>query len=357
MFYISLLVVALYALVLLYGEARWLFRGRKLSDRLSEKSLSLIVACRDEAERLPALLSSIEPQMRYIDQLVFASDNSTDGTFMVLQSFAKKHGEKVVVFETRGEGKKNALSEAVAKAEGEYLVFTDGDCVLNPSYFRELRRLLATRAGCDLAVGSVRYAVGGSLFGRLQTLEFASLQASTAYTLAGGFPIMCNGANLVCRRDLWLLAQSHLHSEQPSGDDIFLLHFAKKQNKNIVYFSSSKSIVETYPEPTLKGFLEQRKRWASKSGSYRDLPTIIVACLVLLANLLVAASLCLCPFLPKMLWVFAIKFAADTAILLPFLAYSRQLRLGVYILPLSVVYPFYIVYAAAGGLLGSFRWK
>lgn len=357
MFYISLLIVALYALVLLYGEAIWLFREKKLSERLSEKTLSLIVACRDEAEYLPTLLDSIEPQMHHIDQLIFASDNSTDATFEILQEFAKKHGEKVLVFETLGEGKKNALREAVAKANGEYLVFTDGDSALNPSHFRELRRLLATKSDCDLAVGSVRYAKSKSLFGKLQALEFASLQASTAYTLAGGFPIMCNGADLVCKRDLWLSAQSHLHSEQPSGDDVFLLHFAKKQNKKIVYFASDRGIVETYPKPTLKGFLEQRKRWVSKSGGYRDLPTILVACLVLLANLLVALSVYLSPFVPKMFWVFAVKLVADTAILLPFLSYSRQLRLWIYILPLSIIYPFYIVYVSISGLFGSFRWK
>ena len=344
---------------LIYSEAYWLLHRKKKTNNTTfiqkEYSLTLIVACRNEEHRLPQLLSSITKQIDDIDQIIIVSDHSHDSTYELLLQFAQTN-TKAIVFESLAEGKKNALKEAVTKASSEYIIFTDGDCILPPKYFKATKEFIANNP-IDLAIGSVRYTECHSFFEQLQALEFASLQATTAYFTMCNHPIMCNGANLLCRKSIWEAAKEHLHTEQPSGDDIFLLHFVKKIGGKIGYLQSKECIVETFPKTTIKEFFEQRKRWASKSGSYSDRLTIFIACLVLAVNICVAICILLSPIIYSLQIIPAIKILIDTLIILPFLYHIGQIKLARHIIVLSVAYPFYIIYSALGGMLGVAKWK
>ena len=356
MFLIFAIILALYTLFVISCITAWIRYKPQINESVGiEPSLSLVVCCKNEATALPRLLSSIAVQIDDIDEIIFASDHSTDTTFDILQEFALRH-RNIKVFQTDGYGKKNALREAIARSTSQYILCTDADCVLGRHYFELVRRCLSTDQ-VDLMIGGVKYIDNHTLFGRFQALEFSSLAATTMCATLGKFPIMCNGANLAFSRRIWDKAQNRLVEAEASGDDIFLLHYIKKIKSRVVYLKDIDGFVETLSADTLHAFYNQRKRWTSKIRSYTDVQTIFVALLVALTSIAMAISMMATIFDSKFILLWVIKLVIDSALLIPFLLFSQQRYLIGYIPFLSVIYPFYIIMTVLGGLFGKFRWK
>jgi biofilm PGA synthesis N-glycosyltransferase PgaC len=85
-------------------------------------SISIVIAARNEAHRLPArLINLLGLEYPGIRQIIVVSDGSTDGTGDVLRRFAAA----VDVVSIEAAGKAAALNAGVAAATGELLVFAD----------------------------------------------------------------------------------------------------------------------------------------------------------------------------------------------------------------------------------------
>lgn len=353
------LFVGIYTLMIAAFAIGWL-RTPHFDKKMPIKTpVSLVVCCKNEAENLPRLLASIARQTHADFEVVFANDHSTDGTAKILDEFCQKHAF-AHYFETVGDGKKNALREAVGKASHDIVACTDADCTLQPEHLQTIADFFAANDP-DLLIGGVRMAHNGTLFQQLQALEFASLAASTAGACGANAPIMCNGANLAFKKQVWQACSDQLHDSTPSGDDLFLLHAVKKMGGKIAFLKSENAVVTTQPQTTLGRFVRQRARWSSKATAYTDLATIAVACVVLGVSLLILADFIgifwqfatLIPFLVA----FGAKFAIDTAFLAVFLPFTQQRRLLLHTPLLSAIYPIYIAYAALRGLTGKVQWK
>jgi len=98
--------------------------------------VSIVIAARNEAARLPAridnLLALQYPANRR--QIIVVSDGSTDGTLAALSRF----GNAVETVDVPACGKAAALNAGVARATGEFLVFTDARQMFAPDAVREL---------------------------------------------------------------------------------------------------------------------------------------------------------------------------------------------------------------------------
>ncbi|MBR1381788.1 MAG: hypothetical protein IJ554_04875, partial [Paludibacteraceae bacterium] len=122
-----------------------------------------------------------------------------------------------------GKGKKFALSKLIHGTDTEYLWLHDDDIV----------RPQASRGECklkkedpDLIILPLRMESENakpSLLEQLQIAEYAAIQELTMRTAKKNQAIMCSGANLIVRREVWLECENELHPEIPSGDDMFLL--------------------------------------------------------------------------------------------------------------------------------------
>lgn len=73
-------------------------------------------------------------------QILVASDNSTDSTNSIVESFIKKHPERNIVLYCSKEhkGKTNAQNEAQKKATGEILVLTDANTILRLDAIKQM---------------------------------------------------------------------------------------------------------------------------------------------------------------------------------------------------------------------------
>jgi len=178
---------------------------------------------------------------------------------------------------------------------------------------------------------------GNSLLEKLQIAEYAAIQELTMQTAKRGRAVMCSGANLLVNREEWLKSWPDLHSEIPSGDDMFLLESFRRRGLRIMALDRPDLTATIQAVPNLRALLRQRMRWAGKASHYTDRYIIRYGALVLLANLLQLV----CPL------VLLVKFPMEYRLIK-----KRDPKVSFAIaLILEIVYPFYILLCIFGGCL------
>jgi len=146
------LLLVLYAYVgypLLLLVVSW-FRSRPVDRREAPFPVTFIITAHDEeqqiAEKLDNTLALDYPRDRL--QILVASDGSTDRTDDIVRSYVGRGVQLVPVAERKG--KENAQREAIARATGLVLVFSDAGTRLDPGGLRKI-----VRSFSDPSVGCV----------------------------------------------------------------------------------------------------------------------------------------------------------------------------------------------------------
>ena len=113
----------------------------------------------------------------------------------------------------------------------------------------------------------VTYFEETSLFERMQTLEFYSLIGTGAAFIGNKRASTCNGANLAYRKDVFYEVGGFKGIDDlASGDDELLLQkVAERYPGEIGFLKLYDAVVFTHAKHTLQSFIQQRRRWASKS--------------------------------------------------------------------------------------------
>jgi len=271
--------------------------------------VSLIVSCRDEEKNLPSLMSDISGQTYSSDlfELIIIDDNSSDTTFKVASGFNKIKNLKV--FRNEGTGKKTAIKAGVKASAGTLVITADADCRMGKDWLKAIVSFHHEN-DTEMIICPVKLDSGRGFFHRFQELEFLSLQGITAGTASVGDPVMCNGANLAFLKKTYLKYSYNMHDELVSGDDVFLLHSIKRESGNrIKWLETGAVMVITCASETIHSFIRQRARWISKTGSYSDRSTKILAIVTFVTILVQLLLLVFGLFCPGLLWVFAVFFA------------------------------------------------
>lgn len=342
-----LLVYAALIIAFVIGWRRIPFFEAEKKDE-SDFKLSIVVTCRNEEKNLPALLKCFKNQSFENFELIIVNDHSSDGTFSILTNSSL---QQLKTINATAYGKKAALAEGINAATGELIVTTDADCVFGNDWLSAIAAYYSLHKP-DLIIGPVVMTNGKNIFENLQSVEFSSLVGSTAGAVGMNHPIMCNGANLAFKKEIWLQANDALHHQVASGDDIFLLQFVKRQKGKIGYLKSKKAKVITVPQPTLKEFIRQRTRWTGKSVFYTDFDTIFTAVTVL--GISIAEIFFLFYNIQLFLLIFSVKLLVDF-IFFGAIKHFFLSRFNIFqFFLLSVAYPFYVCFTV---FLSLFRNK
>ena len=249
-------------------------------------------------------------------------------------------------------GKKHALSKIIHDAKSEYVWLHDDDVELPlavkepnltfPKWKEQNADLIILPLRMESSFPSGRDGVGLSLLEQLQIAEYAAIQELTMRTAKRGKAVMCSGANLIVRREVWLACEAELHPEIPSGDDMFLLEAVKRHGYKIGVIDEPDYTAIVRPLTSWKAFWQQRMRWAGKAPKYTNRDIRRCGALVVTANILQI----LCPL------IILIKFPIEFSLIK-----KREPQTSWLVaLLLEIVYPIYMLIAFLGGLLRTNRW-
>jgi cellulose synthase/poly-beta-1,6-N-acetylglucosamine synthase-like glycosyltransferase len=338
-----------------------------LTNEKPKTTFSIIVPFRNEAKNLPKLLLSFS-ELNYPKELleiILIDDFSTDASEKIFNQWRIENGKiETTLLENlklSNSPKKDAITRAIPIVKNEWIVTTDGDCEVPKNWLLTLDNFIQ-KNNSEMVVSPVVYKTKNNWFHYFQQLDMLSLQGTTIGSFGINKPFMCNGANFAYTKKLFnTLGGFGGINERASGDDVFLLQKAVKDNPNKVhYLKNTCSMVTTKPENDLYKLLMQRVRWASKTTGYSNAYAKLLAVVVLLMNVSLAFCLGLifCDIIDWkiILFVFIIKYIVDYILLFK----SNQfLRNGKFLFPLasSLIYPIFVTIVGIYSLFGTYTWK
>ncbi|MEO5501330.1 MAG: glycosyltransferase [Ginsengibacter sp.] len=337
--------------------------------------ISIIIAARNEEKNIGGCLKSIinqtYPQERF--EIIVTDDHSTDDTASIVKSFEKTN---IVLLQladfidkkSLNSYKKKSIETALKVAKGDLIVTTDADCIVQTKWLETIADFYIERQHVFIAM-PVSYSIpeNGSFSKRFfyifQSLDFMTLQGITGASVSKGFHNMCNGANLAYeKKDFYAVNGFEGIDEIASGDDMLLMDKIQKAFPDkIGYLKSADVIVTTNPAETVREFLNQRIRWASKADRYTDKKITAVLLLVYLLNAWLF-TLAIASFfsMNALYWLIAgvvVKIIFELLFLFPVARFFKNKKLLWWFIPAQ---PFHIVYTIVAGWLGkfgSYRWK
>lgn len=284
--------------------------------------ISVLIPARNEAENIGACIESILNQNYpcHLYEIIVLDDHSEDETPDWVRLFQVQctnlHLLQLADFVKEGETqsfKKKAIEVGIQHASGELIVTTDGDCVVQPQWLRLIASFYEAK-DLKFIAAPVNFHQEKNPLERFQSLDFMGMMGVAGAGIQRKFMRMCNGANLAYRRSVFFEVNGFEGIDDlASGDDMLLMQkVAERYPDSIGYLKNPAATTFTEAKPTLKAFLNQRIRWSTKSGSYREsLVTVILAavfffcCNIILSGLLFplfgfwAIGIFLCSMLTK----------------------------------------------------------
>ena len=338
----------------------------KPKDQLLQTKVSVLVAARNEAENIAKTIDALIAQ-RYdkaLTELIFIDDHSTDHTAEIISSYADRGVQLIRLNEDQplNSYKKKAIQTAIAQATGTLMVTTDADCRMGPEWLNTIVSFYETYK-YKMISSPVAYFEEKSFFERAQTLEFLYLIGLGASTIGNKKPSTCNGANLAYEREAFYEVGGFKGIDDlASGDDELLLHkMAAKYEGNIGFLKNEDAVVYTHPKATLKEFIQQRKRWASKSTRYKNKSIIVLGVCIWLFNLSILINIGVGLFIGFYFKLALLQLLAKMLVECLFLydvtTFAKRKSLLILLPVLNVLHILYIVYIGVAGNTGKYNWK
>ena len=105
--------------------------------------ISILLATYNWPQALKLCLESLATQTDHNFEIIIADDGSTDSTKQVIDAFKASHPTPITHLwqDDQGFRKTKILNQAIATAKGDYLVFLDGDCIVQPDFVMRHRML------------------------------------------------------------------------------------------------------------------------------------------------------------------------------------------------------------------------
>lgn len=379
-FLISLLLLLFYSGLILFYRNSWVnteefnFSGNSVSQPLP--FISVIIAARNEEQSIAACLKSVSEQTYPLNlfEVILVDDHSTDHTVEIATSLrilnlTILHLKDYVASEKLNAYKKAAIDAAISASNGDLIVTTDADCCVKENWLQTIGSFYTQFQPVFIAspVAYVDSMPSDSwplkFLKTFQILDFLSLQGITGASVNKEFHNMCNGANLAYTRQAFLEVNGFEGiSDIASGDDMLLMHKIQKRFPGkIAFLKSNDVIVTTQPAFSLKEFMDQRIRWASKADRYTDRKITTVLALVYIFNLWIlivaAMSLFSVSYIYLLLILLLAKSAVELVFMFPVARFFNKQNVLWWFVPAQ---PFHIIYTVVAGWLGkfgSYYWK
>lgn len=370
-FFICFLLTLAYVTLMLVYRHGWDRQAYfKAGDAKHATRVSIIIPARNEAENinscLRSLLSQSYPQDLY--EIIVVDDFSEDKTVDAVSAFAAPNvrclrlADYVNADETINAYKKRALTTGISQSTAELVITTDADCWAGWDWLTTMVTHYE-KYGPVMIIGPVSIDCNNTILQRFQSIDFMGMQGITGAAQQLKLGNMANGANLAFSKAAFEAVGGYAGTEHlASGDDYLLM--VKMQERypgKLAYLKSKEAIMHTAPQHSWADFLQQRIRWASKSGKYKDHKLTAILSLVYLFNFAIAAMFVAGLFnfsyfligAGMLCW----KIISELIFLFPVSGFfNKRGQLFIF----TLLQPFHIVYIISAGFLGFigiYKWK
>ncbi|WP_259066280.1 glycosyltransferase [Mucilaginibacter sp. X4EP1] len=328
--------------------------------------VTILIAARNEEEKIHLTIEDILAQdyPKHLTEIIIADDHSTDRTSVIISSYADRGVKLLQMNEDKplNSYKKKAIAKAIDLSTGDLMVATDADCRMGNKWLSTVVGYFEMHNPVMIS-SPVSYFEEKSLFERMQSLEFYSLIATGAAFIGNGHASTCNGANLAYRKDVFYKVGGFKGIDDlASGDDELLLQkVAAQYPGKIGFLKLYDAIVFTHAKPNLKEFLQQRRRWASKSVKYKDKKVVALVVGLWLFYVSVGLNLLGGLLSYRFLEVFAIQFVlmyfTELIMLWPVTQFFKRQKLLSLLIISIPLYTVYFIYIGMIGNKGKYAWK
>ena len=332
--------------------------------------ISVVIPARNEAYNIGACIESVLAQKYPVGlfEVIVVDDHSEDDTANVVSGYADRNvrcirlADHLEPDKKINAYKKAAIAAGIAASKGALIVTTDADCIAPNEWLMHIAAIYEQQNPV-MIVAPVIYSSERNVAGIFQLIDFMSMQGITAAAHALKLGGMSNGANLAFSKAAYEAVRGYEGIDHlASGDDLLLM---MKVNKSfpgrIAYLKSPNAIVSTAPQPDWRSFLQQRIRWASKSGKYNDPRLTAILVFVYLFNfsfvVLVVAGILDHSIFYIAGGMLVIKIIVEFLLLLPVARFFKDKWTLWYFPFLQPLHILYIVLAGFLGFFGGYKWK
>ena len=264
--YILELLVICYSLLIfsiIYGS----FLKSKKKKFKEPIPISVIVAIRNGENSLPNLIKDLSRQ-KYNGEIEFilVDDESKDNTKRIIKNFIIN--DKRFRYQTSLNGsnelrlKKRALDAGIKIAKFEWLLFTDVDCRISPSWIENMSSYFCNEN--DYIIGNSEVNSNKSLVSIFQSIDYFLLMMSARGAANLNHAWACTGQNHAYRKSLYKkIGGFYKIRKNLQGDDSLFLNICKKWgNIKITFADFRECHVKARVENKWLNLLSQRTRWA-----------------------------------------------------------------------------------------------
>lgn len=335
----------------------------------SHPFISVVIAARNEAAYITQCLTGLTQQTypsTHFEVLV-VNDESTDQTAQLVESFAQQHPHIRLLNVNQQfpqmAAKKRPMSVGIHHAQGEWIVTTDADCQVPPTWLEHLTPHMQNDTDVIIGFSQIKTAQDPlTCFEKLQGCDFLSLMSAAAGSANWGYPLAATGQNFAYRKSLFNRIGGFTKvSHRPSGDDVLLLQlFRKNTTHKMVFASDPKTFVSTHRPETPRSFWRQRKRWASNAAFQIRLNPIFFAYILIVfgTHALIPISFLIQPktyLIPLTCWL--VKALIDWLVISKGAHTFKRTDL-LWVWPIwEILQPIYIFLIGLTGTLGDIKWK
>lgn len=367
--YFSIFLTIIYVFVVATFIRGWAKLERfKTNENKPKTKVSVLIAARNEELLIGKTIDDIlgqnyDPSLM---EVIIIDDHSTDNTSKIISSYAKDGVKLITLNEANALNsyKKKAIQTAINTTTGKLIITTDADCRMGPNWLKTIVNCYETR-GYKMISSPVAYFEEKSFFERLQTLEFSYLIGLGASTIGNNNPSTCNGANLAYEKDAFFEVGGFTGIDDvASGDDELLLHkMSAMYDHKIGFLKNTDAIVYTHAKPTISEFIQQRKRWASKTTKYKDKVVLILGASLWLFNLSILINALLAIIFPEgeslkfLLIQLSLKVLIEFIFLFDVTNFFKRKQLLVLLPILNIPHILYFIYIGILGNSGKYSWK
>lgn len=347
-----------FTIATLYGFYKLKYKKSELSTSIDR--VTIIVAFKNEENNLPVLIKSLVDQSCQQFDVLLIDDNSTDNSYYIANNLTSQL-KNFSLYKNNSSSKKRAIEQAISLAKTSGIITTDADCIIPNNWIQTIINSSVIVLNDMVIMPVLMTPANNSFLSHFQCNDYAALQMTTVGMAGINNEIMCSGANLYFTKQLYNSCKLSLCFEQLSGDDMFLMLEAKRQNYKISYLLNSYTAVKTPSEIGLTNFINQRIRWGSKAKHYSDKGVITVGLITIITYLFLWINIIESFIIYKNLNItvafFIIITICNYSLIKIFLHFFKQQNRIKYFFLSQLFYILYFPLITLLSFIGKYKWK